>query len=272
MMRTWLLLLVCGWAQAADMDHLTSLRDVDYLALKSITNQHQYHVFIKAPDTGQATPAGGYPVVILLDGGNLFPMLAAYHQYLELSEELPPVILVGLSYGTHDWRAGNKRSTDYTLPAKDRAHYGGAELFRNMLMSELMPLIETRYPVNQQRKILMGHSIGGQFALYEAMFQPADFFGLIASNPAIHRNTGAFLKSPKATAEQPRLFIMQADGDDETFRLPRQQWLDHWQDQPHHWSMKVETLPGHNHMSSVPAAYRQGMLWLLNDNNHNDSK
>jgi len=261
MLKYVVLCVFCSLAQGASLEHLTSLKGVDYLPLKSTVNQHQYHLFIKAPDTTDGEQSR-YPVVLLLDGGNLFPMLAPYHQYLQLVDELPPVILVGISYGTQDWRQGNMRSTDYTLPAKDQDHYGGAEAFNTLLNTELMPLLKARYPVDEQRTILMGHSIGGQFALYAAMFQPDKYFGLIASNPAIHNNSEQFLRQPEQTTAQPKLFIMQADGDDERFRLPRQQWLDHWQSRPHHWQMKVMTLEGHHHMSSVPAAYRQGMLWI----------
>ena len=194
--------LFCGLLHGASTQHLTSLKGVDYLPLDSNINQHRYHVYIKAPAT-QASEPTRYPVVLLLDGGNLFPMLAPYHQNLQLAEELPPVILVGISYGTHDWREGNKRSTDYTLPAKDRDHYGGADDFNKVLNTELMPLLKTRYPIDEQRIILMGHSIGGQFALYAAMFQPEEYFALIASNPAIHNNTDEFLRQPEPTTARP---------------------------------------------------------------------
>jgi predicted alpha/beta superfamily hydrolase len=189
-------------------------------------------------------------------------MLASYHKYLNWPGDTPEMILVGISYGTDDWRQGNRRSTDYTLPAEGRDHYGGAALFHRFLTEELMPWVERTYPADPNQRLLFGHSLGGQFALYCALFKPDTFAGIIASNPAIHNNTAAFMLPPPATESQPKLVVVQADGDDTRYQQARQQWLDYWQQHPHHWLQQVITVPGHNHMSSVPAAFRQGMMWL----------
>ncbi len=255
------LLLISVQLCAADLDQLTALKGSTYHLMHSEVVDHDYHIYVHVPRQA-AEQAKKLPVVYLLDGGNTFPMLAPYARYLSWPGDIPPVIMVGISYGTDDWRQGNKRSTDYTLPAKDRDDYGGAKKFHQFLSTELIPMIERNYPADPQQRLLFGHSLGGQFALYCAMFQPQTFSGLIASNPAIHRNTALFLVTPEATDEQPRLFIMQADQDDEAYRLPRQKWLAYWQDKPHHWQQQVMTIKGHNHMSSVPAAFRQGMKWL----------
>jgi hypothetical protein len=39
-----------------------------------------------------------YPAVYVLDGGNLFPLVASYHDYLQFGEEAPAAIIVGISY------------------------------------------------------------------------------------------------------------------------------------------------------------------------------
>ena len=136
-------------------------------------------------------------------------------------------------------------------------------MFHQFLSTELMPLIEEKYPADPQHRVLFGHSLGGQFALYCAMFQPQTFAGIIASNPAIHRNLELFLVDPEPTENKPKLFIMQADNDDEVYQKPRQQWLLHWQNKPRNWQQHVITAQDHNHMSSVPTAFRQGMMWLF---------
>mgnify|MGYP001827115150 CR=1 FL=1 len=247
-------------SKAASTEHLTALQGTDYHLVHSKVVDHDYHVFVKVPETEKSEKL---PVVYLLDGGNLFPMLTPYARYLNIFDEVPPVIMVGISYGTSDWRQGNMRSRDYTLPAKRREHYGGAEKFHQFLTQELIPMIEKKYPADPKQRILLGHSIGGQFALYCAMFQPQTFTGLIASNPAIHRNTDLFLKPLELSSHHPKLFIMQADKDDDQFKKPRQQWLDYWRDKPHHWQQQVMTAKDHNHMSSVPVAFRRGLMWLF---------
>ena len=61
------------------------------------------------------------------------------------------------------------------------------------LFEELIPLIESAYPSDDQQRIIFGQSLGGQFVLYTALTDPALFHGHIASNPALHRNLDFFL-------------------------------------------------------------------------------
>lgn len=243
----------------ANLDHLTGFSDTSYQAFSDEQTGHNYHVYVRVPLNTKEK----LPTVYLLDGGNTFPMLTPYAKYMTFTEELPPIITVGISYGTDDWKKGNKRSTDFTLPAKDRADYGGAEKFHRFLSTELIPWVEQQFPSNPKQRILFGHSIGGQFVIYNAMFQPATFYGLIASNPAIHNNADAFMVDVDINQKPTKLFVFQADGDDDRYKLPRQQWLNYWQNKPHHWLQKTTTKEGHNHMSSVPDAFRYGLKWLL---------
>ncbi len=243
----------------AEMKHLIGLDNTSYQAMTDKETGHKYHIYVRVPPNTDEK----LPTVYLLDGGNTFPMLTPYAKYMTFTEELPPIITVGISYGTDDWKKGNKRSTDFTLPAKDRADYGGAEKFHHFLSTELIPWVEQKFPSNPQQRILFGHSIGGQFVFYNAMFKPATFSGLIASNPAIHNNADAFMVDVDINQKPTKLFVFQADGDDDRYKLPRQQWLNYWQNKPHHWLQKTTTKEGHNHMSSVPDAFRYGLKWLL---------
>ncbi len=257
-----LLLLLPQLLWAADLEQLSAMKGSQYQLFHSEKVDHDYHIYVHVPRETEENKNKKFPTVYLLDGGNTFPMFVPYAKYLSWTEDMSEVVMVGISYGTDDWRQGNMRSRDFTLPAKDRDHYGGAEKFHQFLSTELIPLIEKKYPADPEQRILFGHSLGGQFALYSAMFQPQTFSGLIASNPAIHRNTELFLATVEPNQHQPKLFIMQADQDNEEYRLPRQKWLAYWQDKPHHWQQQVMTIKGHNHMSSVVAAFRQGMKWL----------
>ncbi len=256
----WVLILCC-FTVKAEIEHLTGLKGSQHHELHSKLLDHDYHIFVNVPAVDPADKNQKFPVVYLLDGGVHFPAFVPYSHFMTLFDEMPPVVLVGISYGTSDWQHGNKRSHDFTLPAESREHYGGAEKFHQFMVEELLPMIEEKYPVNPQQRILFGHSLGGQFALYSAMFQPQTFSGLIASNPAIHRNTESFMKPTKATTHRPKLFIMQAEHDNAVYIQPRKKWLDFWRNKPHHWHQEVMEAKGHNHMSSVVAAFRQGMKW-----------
>jgi predicted alpha/beta superfamily hydrolase len=230
-----------------------------------------YQILVRlpeAPSEPQANAEGArkpLPVVYLTDGGVTFPALGAYYRYLRYAEDVPDLILVGISYGTADWNNGNERSRDFTAPVAEREHWGGIEPFLDFLAAEVIPLIEEHYPADPQRRILFGQSLGGQAVLYTAQFRPGLFWGHIASNPALHRNLPLFLKPPKkpASGSAPRLFVSSADGDDPRFRGPALQWMGHWTVAEHPWELETRSLPGHNHFSTLPEAFRQGLKWLF---------
>ena len=118
-----------------------------------------------------------YPTVYLLDGGITYPLLASYYKYLLLGEEVPELIIGGISYGTNDWQKGNQRSRDFTAKAADRSFWGGAPEFSEFLSSELFPFIENNYPSDSKQRIIFGQSLGGQFVLYAAQTKPEFYPG-----------------------------------------------------------------------------------------------
>lgn len=263
-MRIFILLtlLFFAHADASDVTHLQSLSDTDYFFVENEAIERGYHIYVNRPANYDASKS--YPVVYLLDGGNQLPMLAGYHRLLLFGEEVPPAILVAISYGSDSFEEGNFRSTDFTAPSDERDYWGGAAAFRDFLADTLIPEIESRYPARKDRRIIFGQSLGGQFVLFTAQTRPALFWGYIASNPALHRNLDFFLNTVPKPEPAANVFVASATEDVERFRVPALRWIEHWEgmaDRP--WALKAVDLPGHTHMSAPPAAYRQGMLWLF---------
>ena len=271
MMRTWLLLLglTAAVPAAADVDtrFLQGLGDVRLERLDSEVVGRSYHLYVMLPDAYDASPELSYPTLYVLDGGALFPLLAAYYRYLRFAGEIPDLIIVGISYGTDSFEQGNFRSTDYTAPAPDRDYWGGAGRFQSVLAEELLPLVENRYRARSDRRIVFGQSIGGQFVLYTALTRPALFWGHVASNPALHRNLPFFLAAHfdgETPAADARRFVASAEFDDPGFRKPARQWIAHWSRQRElPWRLETAVLEGHSHMSAPPAAFRDGLRWLF---------
>lgn len=253
--------LSIGEAQA--IDGLHGLGDVHHHAIESRETEHRYDILVGLP--GDYDEESRYPVVYILDGGSLFPMLRTYQRYLRFGEETPDVIMVGISYGTDDWQQGNNRSHDFTAPSDEREFWGGAADFLAFLDRELIPAVEDRYAADPARRILFGQSLGGQFVLFAAQSRPGVFWGHIASNPALHRNLGFFLgHRPEQASRVPRIFVASGSDDDPVFREPALQWMERWSgrgDLP--WDLQTVILDGHSHFSAPPAAYRAGMRWLF---------
>lgn len=232
--------------QRSTLDALESLSHSRYHRVHSQIVGRDYHVYVAVPESYESETEKTYPVVYLLDGGALYPMLAAYYRYLRLAEEVPELIIVGISYGTDDWREGNDRGRDYTAPAADAEHWGGAGQFQQFLERELLPLVASRYRARADRRVIFGQSLGGQFVLYTAQTRPGLFWGHIASNPALHRNLNFYLAPAAAHApgsERPRLFVGTAEYDEPRFKAPVLEWIRHWttsQNRP--WDIEVRTL------------------------------
>lgn len=251
-------------AASGDTGFLQALRNTDYHHVESATVGRGFHTFVMLPDSYAGQEERSYPTIYVLDGGALFPLLASYYRYLSQGDEIEEAIIVGISYGSADYRNGNHRSTDFTAPSAEREYWGGAVKFQQFLETELLPFVESKYRSRTDRRVLFGHSLGGQFVLYSAQTNPGLFWGRIASNPALHRNLEFFLETVPDSQSDARLFVGAASQDEDRFRQPWLQWLERWSSRERlPWDFKSVDLDGHGHMSSVPVAFRQGMIWLL---------
>jgi predicted alpha/beta superfamily hydrolase len=253
--------------QAVAIEGLQGLGDTRRHVAESEVLDKQLHILVGLPDGYDASAEASYPTVYILDGGELYPLLRSYSNYLYNGGEAPKLILVAISYGTNDWQQGNDRSHDYTAPTEEREHWGGAADFQAFLSDELLPFIEANYRSSRDQRIIFGHSLGGQFVLYSAQTRPGLFRGHIASNPALHRNLPLFLEMrPQSPPSRSHVFVGDASEDDARFLEPRARWIEHWvgqSDLP--WALHIETLDGHNHFSAPPESFRRGIRWLFAD-------
>ena len=250
---------------AAPLDYLPSLQG-DYFRLDSATLQRPFHIYVRLP-ADYATSGKTYPVVYLLDGDSLFPMLAPLHLFLTYDEPVPEAIVVGLAYGSFDPAAGNRRDTDYRAPPLDDGDAsGGAAAFQRMLRDEALPAVESRYRVDPSRRILVGQSHGGQFVLYSALTAPDMFWGRIVSNASMKPNVDAFYdKAARAKRRDLRLFYASGERDRPHLRAEALKWSAAWSGRPRPWALKFETIEGGTHAASIGRVYRDAMVWLFED-------
>ena len=254
---------------ALDTRYLEGLGDAHYMRVESEIVGRGYHAFVMLPDGYEQHPEQSYPTVYVLDGAALFPLLVGYYHYLNLGEEIPDVIIIGISSGSDNNEDRNYRSTDYTAETDEREYWGGASTFQDFLSDEMIPYVERTYRSRPDRRVIFGQSLGGQFVLYTALTRPNLFWGHIASNPALHRNLPFFLQVHGATSfsgKPSRLFVGSGSFDDEVFRLPALRWIEHWSNNDEApWQLKTMILDGHSHMSAPPTSFRQGMRWLFSE-------
>jgi hypothetical protein len=241
-------------AAAAPLDFLPALKG-DYFRIDSVGVGRPFHIYVRLP--AEFDPSVKYPVVYVIDGDSLFPLLAAYHLLLNYDEGVPEAIVVGVAYGTFDPNGGNFRSTDYTAGQ-------GAPAFHSFIESELVPEIERRFPADSERRILIGQSRGGHFVLYSAFAHPDFFWARIASNPGLSPDPAVFRAEPaKARRTDLKLFVGSGSRDRPIYRAPVLEWfVDMAERKNLPWRLNAQTLEGETHAAGIVNVYRNAMLWL----------
>jgi predicted alpha/beta superfamily hydrolase len=134
--------------------------------LYSAAVQDSFALYVQLPRGYRPGQHQTYPVVFLLDANVYFEAVRA--QLAKLTKAAP-VILVGIGYrdvGLLD----SLRQRDYTYPLAAPADSfpvsGGGKQFLTFLTQELIPYVDRRYKTDPGRRALLGHSLGGYFALY----------------------------------------------------------------------------------------------------------
>lgn len=187
-------------------DGPVTVADTEVLRLASQHVDQEFQLWVARPRAGLMNPLPErYGVLWVLDGDLFFStavdMTRLMHQ---LYGEIPPLLVVGVSYGVDPATQGELRSRDLTpsadpsfeemgramrpgweplLPEGSRT--GRAADFLRFLTEEARPAVEARYPVAGQRHVLFGSSLGGLFASWVLQAAPDSFSDYVAASPAL---------------------------------------------------------------------------------------
>lgn len=159
-------------------------------------------------------PEGPRRVLYVLDGDLFFGMATELTRLMhQLYGELPPLLVVGIGYGTGDPALqGELRARDFTFSADpgmeamatslpgapeptlpEGERLGGGEAFLRFLTEELPPFLAARYDVASEGSVLFGSSLGGLFASWALLRQAAGIDHYIIASPALWWNGGELL-------------------------------------------------------------------------------
>ncbi|MFT3747327.1 MAG: alpha/beta hydrolase-fold protein [Agriterribacter sp.] len=147
-----------------------------------------------------------YPVVFVLDANLYFDIYRVLEDKYSEVGLLPKIILVGVGYKDFD-TMDSLRNRDYTyplaIPEYEMATSGGADKFINFFREQLTGIVDSVYHTDKHNRILMGHSLGGYFALYSLYHQLSShqnlFSGYIAASPSTHYNNNYILTNLEKT-------------------------------------------------------------------------
>lgn len=157
---------------APPADSVLTIGTAHTIASRILGESRPYLVYRPAV-TGRLT------VIVLLDGDGHFHHTTGAVRFLMEQGRIPPALVVAVPSTTD-------RTRDLTPATSDTAFRtaGGADRMLAFLADELLPHIDSTYPTYPFR-ILIGHSLGGLFALHAWLTRPQVFQACVAISPSL---------------------------------------------------------------------------------------
>lgn len=174
-MKKLLLLLCFILVQIGFSQEKLSIGEIQRINSKSLNAERE--IWINLPESYHHSKLQkvNYPVIYVLDAENNFTFLTGVVNKFQSGfyPEMPESILVGITNKNGD-------------RAKDFTHVNDVN-FLHFIETELFPFMQENYRVNDFR-LLIGHSLGGYFALKTLYNHPKTFNGYVAHDPSIWFN------------------------------------------------------------------------------------
>lgn len=156
---------------------------------------------VALPAGYDANPSVRYPVLYVLDGEFEGAPAITITRFYATMGRLPPMIVVGIRNTARTRDLTPAPVAGFKLPPEAEAA-GGADRFLRFLADELAPWVERSYRTAPMR-VLVGHSLGGLFALHALAIRPQLFTGYLVMEPATWWNQGRELAAAADALRQP---------------------------------------------------------------------
>ncbi len=139
--------------------------------------------YVQVPSSYNAEKDQKYPVAFILDGEIFLPTVNDVQNYYS-GGFTPEMVLVGIANDKNRVRdlTTSTITTKYGMPCNEKN--GEADNFRKFIQEELIPFVESKYPVTNYRT-LIGHSYGGLFTISTLIHQPNLFANYLAIDPSL---------------------------------------------------------------------------------------
>ncbi len=171
------------------------------LKITSTIVGQEYDLYIHLP-RNYGNKDQKHPVLYLLDAQWDFPLVTAIFGQQFYDGFLPGIVMVGITWGGKNPKHDSLRARDLTpTNAATLRQSGGAPKFLAFIKQELIPFIESKYRVTNDRT-LMGSSFGGLFTLY-ALFNETELFQrYVLTSPAVGWDNEVIYTYDKKFAEK----------------------------------------------------------------------
>ena len=223
-----------------------------------------FFILISVPDKYHSSE-NRYPVLYVLDGDIAYGMAASISRYLQIGDNIPQLIVVGIGYGSLSRKASGNRLRDYR-PEQS----GGAENFLKFLDDELIPYIDENYRTVPGDRTLNGYSLGGLFGLYTLFTKPESFSNYIIGSPNLSWDDYVIFQyeenSPEKIGDkQLNIFISVGQGEsEERYFNPVDSLVTNIQQ--HNYPgvyMETQVFNGSTHLMGPPESLTHGLISVI---------
>jgi uncharacterized protein len=260
--------------------------------LRSSVVGDTYQLTVVLPD-GYDRSEAQYPVVYAFPASPDLFVLWSITTELAISGELPPVILVGVGYPTHDqnellrlrirdhmpWPDADMDSevADYLGLPTVRAD--GAANLLGFVRQELIPFLSANYRTIPDDRTFVGMSSGGILGVYALLNHPGLFQRYVCISPPLFRSDRAIFRDEQAYSEQnddlaARVFLAVGGlEENDPFHVIKPQYhfvsnlvtLAKTLDGRHYPSLDLtwHVFEDETHLSVFPAAYSRGLRYVF---------
>lgn len=241
------------------------LPDAHSFILPDARTQIAYRIYVALPQ-GYANGTKRYPVLFVLDAEGVFALATQAYRLLRLDSITPDLILVGIGYDLAGTARRKQRMRDLTPTriASDTAT-GGSASFLRFVAQTLIPTIDARYRTDTSERAIVGHSLGGLFALYALLEQPTVFRRYIVSSPSLWWDDGVIFRYESRLARTKRIVkksVFMSVGSEEPadMRDHFQPFADSIRSRGYvEFVLTAAVLPGETHLTAFPASFLRGI-------------
>lgn len=179
---------------------------IDTVRSNILNETRRIWVYVPASANSKMFTQQVYPVVYLLDGPSHFHSVTGLIQQLSFvggNTVLPEMIVVGIQNTdrTRDLTPTHSTTSPYGQTPEMLKNSGGGDKFLSFIEKELMPYMDSTYPVAPY-KMLVGHSYGGLLVMHTLLNRPELFNSYIALDPSVWWDNGALVEKAITAFQQ----------------------------------------------------------------------
>lgn len=235
------------------------------LRVHSERMDRDYVIEVTAPFRAPVLPGQKAPVIYALDGG--YGIAGPSGWLLGGGGAMSPAYVVAISYPPGQ---PNTREADLLFRAARRpdgtvANGGKAAAFTAFLLEDLKPFIQARFPVDEQRSVLFGHSLSAAFTANVLADRPGAFAGYLIASPSVWADPTLpqRLAALQPGISAPRVFLAYGEREDDYMVEGGKQVAAALATAPSRLQLKTQVFPGEAHVTYYPALMSAAFPFLL---------